>query len=234
MGPLISLLYMIGATVGCIYLKIWSEAAICAASAVFIVLCVFIFKSRYRLARDLLDTANQAAQAHWSVFWTVLIGTLVQGLSSLWNIATFISVFLVFEPWHQGCDDGDYCSAGMTWVLLIFVIIEYMWISGVISNVTLTVMAGGPYALVDGSLKVDEWWNWLILLYSFILALNIGLALTSALEAGVTTIFVCLDKDPDYLKQRNPRFYDDLCAHPSYYSIVMPEANQPLQPREKA
>ncbi|TYJ56243.1 hypothetical protein B9479_003088 [Cryptococcus floricola] len=386
MGPLISLLYMIGATVGCIYLKVWGEAAISAASAAFIVLCVFLFKSRYRLARDLLDTANMAAKAHWSVFWTVIIGTLVQGLSSLWNIATFISVFLVFEPWHQGCDDGDYCSAGMTWALLIFVIIEYMWISGVISSVTLTVMAGGPYAhwwygtdldtrsesiwalkraagtslgsiafgsllvtavevlhflvklitgqyfgeegkgicacccgcllrlmeylletfnkyvyirigvdrfeidfkqggkeiwrlvkkgkkvnrkgisallsdnivgkalhmtcmgnavlcagltylymaVVDGSLKVDEWWNWLILLYSFILALNIGLTLTSALEAGVSTIFVCLDKDPDYLKQRNPRFYDDLCAHPSYYSIVMPEADQPLQPREKA
>ncbi|ODO04915.1 hypothetical protein I350_05525 [Cryptococcus amylolentus CBS 6273] len=255
-GPVISLLYMIGATVGCIYLKIWGEAAICAATAALIVLCLFMFMSRYRLARDLLDTANQAAKAHWSVFWTVLIGTLIQGLSSLWNIATFISVFLVFEPWHQGqyitqsgsdphvflcvdrhdagCDDGDYCSAGMTWVLLTFVIIEYMWISGVISNVTLIVMAGGPYALVDGSLKVDEWWNWLILLYSFILALNIGLALTSALEAGVTTIFVCLDKDPDYLKQRNPRFYDDLCAHPDYYSIVMPEANRPLQPRERA
>lgn len=69
----------------------------------------------------------------------------------------------------------------------------------------------------------------LILLYSFILALNIGLSLTSALvccvlhaqmkskvpllmfapsqEAGVSTISVCLDKDPEYLKDRNPRFY---------------------------
>ncbi|WVQ77406.1 hypothetical protein IAR50_007091 [Cryptococcus sp. DSM 104548] len=384
LGPAFSLLYMLAATVGSIYLKIWCEAALSAGCTVIIVLSVFLFKSRYQLARDLLDTANQAAKAHWSVFWTVLVGVLVQGLSSLWNIATFISVFLVFEPWSKECDDGAFCSASLTWILLIFVVIEYIWISGVISNVTLSVMAGGPYAhwwygtdldtrseslwalkraagtslgsiafgsflvtmvevlhflvkllsgsfgdergicacccgcimrmleslletfnkyvyvrigverfeigfkqggkevwrlvkkgknykkkgisalvndnivgtalhmtclgnavlcaaltylfmsAVDGSMKIDDWWSWLILLYSFILALSIGLALTSALEAGVTTIFVCLDKDPGYLKERNPRFYDDLCAHPTYYEVVMPEADGPLPPREKA
>lgn len=95
----------------------------------------------------------------------------------------------------------------------------------------------------------------LILLYSFILALNIGLSLTSALvccvlhaqmkskvpllmfapsqEAGVSTIFVCLDKDPEYLKDRNPRFYQDLACHPTYFQAVMPEATKPLSPNEK-
>ncbi|OCF31147.1 hypothetical protein I316_07114 [Kwoniella heveanensis BCC8398] len=67
--------------------------------------------------------------------------------------------------------------------------------------------------MVDGTAKVDDWWDWLILLYSFILALNVGLVLTSALEAGVSTIIVCLDDSPEHLKQRNPEFYRHLTTN---------------------
>lgn len=40
---------------------------------------LFLLKNHYRLARDILDTANKAAKAHWSVFWTVLIGQTTVG-----------------------------------------------------------------------------------------------------------------------------------------------------------
>ncbi|ADV25225.1 hypothetical protein I305_05882 [Cryptococcus gattii E566] len=55
-------------------LLVWSETAICVVVIVIVVGSLFLLKSRYRLARDILDTANKAAKAHWSVFWTVLIG----------------------------------------------------------------------------------------------------------------------------------------------------------------
>ncbi|KIR96270.1 hypothetical protein L804_06394 [Cryptococcus deuterogattii 2001/935-1] len=73
----------------------------------------------------------------------------------------------------------------------------------------------------------------LILLYSFMLALNIGLSLTSALEAGVSTIFVVLDKDPEYLRDRNPRSYQDLACNPTYFQAVMLAATEPLPPNAK-
>ncbi|UOH84871.1 hypothetical protein LQV05_001686 [Cryptococcus neoformans] len=76
-------------------------------------------------------------------------GSIIQCVNAIWNVFTFTAVFLRFEPWHKGCDDGDLCSASLTWVLLVFVVLEYIWISGVISNIILSVMAGGPYA---------HWW----------------------------------------------------------------------------
>lgn len=384
LGPVVTVLYLLAAAGGCAYLGVWSEATICVAIGAIVVGTLFLLKNHYRLARDILDTANKAAKAHWSVFWTVLIGSIIQCVNAIWNVFTFTAVFLRFEPWHKGCDDGYFCSASLTWVLLVFVVLEYVWISGVISNIILSVMAGGPYAhwwygtdldtrsesiwalkravgtslgsiafgsllvtaievlhfvlklfsggymgegakccscccncilsiveswlkffnkyvyirigvdrfeigfiqggkevwrlfkkgrklkrqgiaalvndsvvgvalhvscignavlcaglsylymtTINGSFHIDHWWDWLILLYSFILALNIGLSLTSALEAGVSTIFVCLDKDPEYLKDRNPRFYQDLACHPTYFQAVMPEATKPLSPNEK-
>lgn len=53
---------------------VWSETAICVVVIVIVMGSLFLLKSRYRLARDILDAANKAAKAHWSVFWTVLIG----------------------------------------------------------------------------------------------------------------------------------------------------------------
>lgn len=62
---------------------VWSETAICVVAVVIVVGSLFLLKSRYRLARDILDTANKAAKAHWSVFWTVLMGeTSVGGQQS--------------------------------------------------------------------------------------------------------------------------------------------------------
>lgn len=80
---------------------------------------LFLLKNHYRLARDILDTANKAAKAHWSVFWTVLIGqttvghekaakltdsqgSIIQCVNAIWNVFTFTAVFLRFEPWHKG------------------------------------------------------------------------------------------------------------------------------------
>ncbi|WVQ78788.1 hypothetical protein IAT38_000879 [Cryptococcus sp. DSM 104549] len=371
MGPVFAIVCFFAAAGGLAYLQIWSMAAICAGCGALILLTLFLLKKRYRLARELLDTANKAAKAHWSVFWTVMVGLLVQGINSLWNIFTFIAVFLTFEPWHAGCKDGDFCSGTVTVILLLFALFEHMWISGVIANITLCVMAGGPYAhwwygtdldyrsetiwalkraagtsfgsiafgsllvtfveilhfmfklisgeyfgdgkgfcacccsciisifenllkmynkyvyirigvdkyeigfiqggkeiwrlfkkgkgarrqgiaalvsdsiigfalhvtcvanalicagftylymtMIDGTMKVDHWWDWVILLYAFILALNIGLVLTSALEAGVSTIFVLLDKDPEYLRDRNPAFYEYLSGEHAYSEVV--------------
>ncbi|OXG41143.1 hypothetical protein J010_06879 [Cryptococcus neoformans] len=166
LGPVVTVLYLLAAAGGCAYLGVWSEATICVAIGVIVVGTLFLLKNHHRLARDILDTANKAAKAHWSVFWTVLIGqttvghekaakltdsqgSIIQCVNAIWNVFTFTAVFLRFEPWHKGCDDGYFCSASLTWVLLVFVVLEYVWISGVISNIILSVMAGGPYA---------HWW----------------------------------------------------------------------------
>ncbi|WVO24300.1 uncharacterized protein IAS62_005664 [Cryptococcus decagattii] len=125
---------------------VWPETAICVVVIVIVVGSLFLLKSRYRLVRDILDTANKAAKAHWSVFWIVLIGSIIQCLNAIWNVFTFTAVFLGFEPWRKGCDNSDFCSASLTRILLVFVVFEYVWIPGVISNIILSVMAGGPYA----------------------------------------------------------------------------------------
>ncbi|WVF65867.1 hypothetical protein IAT40_000604 [Kwoniella sp. CBS 6097] len=340
---------------------VWSFAIGCAFAGAILLASLWFLKGRYYLARDLLDTANRAARAHWSVFWTVMIGLLASGIHSIWNVFAFISVYLRFAPGHRACKDG-YCSAQVTLMLLAYIVVSHIWISGVISNITILTMAGGPYAqwwkgtdrtdkseswwafkkavgtslgsvafgsllvtaievfafvvrvltgelfgygwcscccswllhwiekmmeyfnkyvyikigvegfafgyrraagetlrffrgknrkdrtgltailgdsivglamhtmcianallaaaltwvyttMVDGTAKVDDWWDWLILLYSFILALNVGLVLTSALEAGVSTIIVCLDHSPEHLKRRNPGFYNNLTSN---------------------
>ncbi|KGB78576.2 hypothetical protein CNBG_4414 [Cryptococcus deuterogattii R265] len=149
LGRAVTVLYLLAAAGGCAYLRIWSETAICVVAVVIVVGSLFLLKSRYRLARDILDTANKAAKAHWSVFWTVLMGSIIQCLNAIWNVFTFTAVLLRFEPWHKSCDNGDFCSASLTWIHLVFVVFEYVWISGVISNIILSVMAGGPYA---------HWW----------------------------------------------------------------------------
>lgn len=59
--------------------SVWSEATICVAIGVIVLGTLFLLKNHYRLARDILDTANKAAKAHWSVFWTVLIGQTTVG-----------------------------------------------------------------------------------------------------------------------------------------------------------
>nr|XP_031858459.1 uncharacterized protein CI109_006104 [Kwoniella shandongensis]KAA5525531.1 hypothetical protein CI109_006104 [Kwoniella shandongensis] len=334
MAPILCVTYLLGTAAGSFWLGIPVMGIISALFAAVVVLALFQFRSRIELAKDLMITANMAAAKHWSVFWTVIIGLLVQGLNTLWNIFTFIAVFLRFEPWQKHCDTGTYCSGPLTCILLVFVVLEHIWISAVISNVTLTVMAGGPYAnwwygtdsdtkseslwalkkaagtslgsiafgsllvvfieaihfvmnaitgggssverfkygyiqsgrdvwrlfnkghglkkkgiaallsdslvgkslhfacianailcaaftylymtAIDRSMKIDGW-EWLILLYSFFLAMSIGLVLTSAIEAGVSTIFVCLDKDPGKLKDRNPEFYIKFAPGGRYY-----------------
>ncbi|KAL0242156.1 hypothetical protein I308_105785 [Cryptococcus tetragattii IND107] len=360
--PAVTVLYLLTAAGGCAYLRIWSETAICVVVIVIVMGSLFLLKSRYRLARDILDAANKAAKAHWSVFWTVLIGSIIQCLNAIWNVFTFTAVFLRFEPWHKSCDSGDFCSASLTWILLVFVVFEY-----VISNIILSVMAGGPYAhwwygteldtrsesiwalkhaigtslgsiafgsllvtaievlhfvlkLLSGGhmgegarccscfcsciLSIVENWLKFFKKYVYIrirverfeivfiqggkevwrlfkkgrklkrqgiaalvndsvvgLALHVscvgnavlcaglsylymtmingsfnietGLSLTSALEAGVSTISVALDKDPEYLRDRNPRFYQDLACNPTYFQAVMPEATEPLPPNAK-
>ncbi|WVQ93509.1 hypothetical protein IAU59_000583 [Kwoniella sp. CBS 9459] len=360
-GPVLCTILLFAAAGGSAYLQIWSFAIIYIAAAIIILASLWFLKGRYLLARDLLDTANKAAKAHWSVFWTVILGLLVSGLFSIWNIFAFVSVYLRFSPGHRACEDG-FCSAQVTWMLLAYIAVSHLWISGVISNVTTLTMAGGPYAqwwmgkdrkdrseawwamkkalgtslgsvafgsllvtaieafafvvrvltgelfgygwcscccswllhwiekmveyfnkyvyikigveeftlgygpaaretlrffrgknrknrtgltailgdsivglamhtmcianallataltwvystMVDGTAKVDDWWDWLILLYSFILALSVGLVLTSALEAGVSTIIVCLDDSPENLERRNPAFYRHLTTN---------------------
>ncbi|OCF31148.1 hypothetical protein I316_07115 [Kwoniella heveanensis BCC8398] len=52
---------------------VWSFAGGCAFAGAILLASLWLLKGRYFLARDLLDTANRAARAHWSVFWTVMI-----------------------------------------------------------------------------------------------------------------------------------------------------------------
>ncbi|KAK8861655.1 hypothetical protein IAR55_002478 [Kwoniella newhampshirensis] len=324
-APSVAVIYMVGSSVGCFMMHQPAFGIISALVAALVILAMIKNNGRIELAKDLMITANLAASKHWSVFWTVIAGLIVQGLNTLWNVFTFVTVFLRFEPWQKQCAQGVYCSGLITWILLIFVVLEYIWISGVINNVTLAVMAGGPYSnwwygtdsktksesvwalkkaagtslgsiafgsllvvfveiihfilktltggdssverfkigyiqggreifrlfgkgrslknkglgallndsivgssltfaclgnailcagftylymtAIDGTMKIDHWWDWLILLYSFLIGISIGLVLTSAIEAGVSTIFVCMDKDPGKLKDHNPQFY---------------------------
>ncbi|WWC96832.1 hypothetical protein V866_003707 [Kwoniella sp. B9012] len=337
-GPVMAVIFCLAAAGGFIYLKAWGSAAIVGIFGIILGASLWFLRGKYLLARDLLDTANKGAKAHWSVFWTVLIGLVVEGLVSLWNLFTFVAVYLRFSPGQDACGESGSCSAGLLATLLIYVLISHLWISSVIGNVIILTLAGGPYSrwwfgtdskekseswyafkkaistslgsvafgsllvglvetlafiiktislelcgssiftcccfciiniiegllelfnkyvyvkigvddcqygfipsakeiihivkkkkgdqriaatyvytiIIDGTAKVDDWWDWLILVYSFILALNIGLVLTSALEAGVSTILICLDKDPSKLKDRNSKFYDRLKEHEAY------------------
>ncbi|WVN87211.1 uncharacterized protein L203_102388 [Cryptococcus depauperatus CBS 7841] len=370
MGPIFAIVFLAAGSAGCFYLGSVIQGAAYAVVAVIVILSLFLMRSRYELARVLLVTVNNAAKEHWSVFWTVLLGLLVQGTFAIWNIFTFVAVFLRFEPWHKKCKEGDYCSATLTWILLAFVIVEYLWISGLISSVVLAVMAGGPYAfwwrvhdtkarsesiwalrraagtslgsfafgslfvtiveviafliklcvkviccdgplaclcnccvnvlqswidtfnkyvyirigvsgfkvsylgaardikelvqkdsdyavaallndcvvtlaltvtcignavlvagvtyvyisVINTSLKIDEWWDWLIILYSFILALTVGLVLVSALEAGVSTIFVCLYEDPNCLENERHEALRTYLVEKGIHKKIMSEA----------
>ncbi|ORX36900.1 plasma-membrane choline transporter-domain-containing protein [Kockovaella imperatae] len=47
-----------------------------------------------------------------------------------------------------------------------------------------------------------------IILYSFLIGLNIGFTLSSAIESGVSTIFVGLGEDPMVLQQRSPGLFE--------------------------
>ncbi|KAK6907427.1 hypothetical protein I203_101421 [Kwoniella mangroviensis CBS 8507] len=370
-GPVMAVIFCLAAAGGFIYLQAWGSAAIVGIFGVVLGASLWFLRGKYLLARDLLDTANKGAKAHWSVFWTVLIGLVVEGLVSLWNLFTFVAVYLRFSPGQAACDTGGSCSAGLLATLLIYILISHLWISSVIGNVIILTLAGGPYSrwwfgtdskdkseswyalrkatstslgsvafgsllvglvetlafiiktislelcgssiftcfcfcviniiegllevfnkyvyvkigvddfqygfipsakeiihivkkkkgdqrvglnamitdcivgfslyttciacaivctavtyvytiIIDGTAKVDDWWDWLILVYTFILALNIGLVLTSALEAGVSTTLICLDKDPSKLKDRNPNFYEHE-AYGNYRALLEEE-----------
>lgn len=49
-----------------------------------------------------------------------------------------------------------------------------------------------------------------IVLFSFLIGLQAGLALAQALEGGVSTIFVCLGEDPDILAERCPPLFEEI------------------------
>lgn len=49
-----------------------------------------------------------------------------------------------------------------------------------------------------------------IILFSFLIGLQSGLALSQALEGGVSTIFVCLGEDPAILAERSPALFEEI------------------------
>ncbi|WVW80236.1 hypothetical protein I302_102214 [Kwoniella bestiolae CBS 10118] len=366
-GPVLGVFLCLAAAGGLIYLQAWVTAAVLAVTGILLGASLWFMRHKFRLARDLLDTANKGAKKHHSVFWTVLIGLFVEGVISLWNLFTFVAVYLKFAPGRDACQEVGSCSLGLLITLFIFVLLTYLWVSSVVGNVIILTLAGGPYStwwdgtdtkekseswaafkkatstslgsvafgsllvglvetlayiiksislelcgsglftcccfcfinaiegllelfnkyvyvkigvdkfehgfipsakaivklvkkrknkdemplgvnamitdcivgfslhttciacaiictaltyvytiIIDGTAKVDDWWDWVVLVYAFILVLNIGLVLTSALDAGVSTILFCLDKTPENLAKRNEQFYKALSTEESY------------------
>nr|XP_018264796.1 uncharacterized protein I303_02976 [Kwoniella dejecticola CBS 10117]OBR86954.1 hypothetical protein I303_02976 [Kwoniella dejecticola CBS 10117] len=79
--------------------------------------------------------------------------------------------------------------------------------------------------VVERDSKIDNFWDWMIIIYSFLLALNTSMVLTSAVNAGVLTIVLCLDKDASPLKTRNREFYEQLRDSERYFEIL-PEGDR--------
>ncbi|WVR03744.1 hypothetical protein IAU60_000739 [Kwoniella sp. DSM 27419] len=374
-GPVGLCLVTCGAIGLCAYGSAWSVAGVLLIPLTIVVLSLFLLRGRIELARHLLDTANKAAKEHRSVFRIVLIGLLVSTIHSVWNFFALVAVYMRFLPGNKACDTSGWCSLGTVLALTAYLILSYLWISAVISNVVSLTVAGGPYtqwwtgkqiqssseslfalknamgvsfgsvafgglfvgpietlnfclkllsgqlfgydscarccccildvcekllhifnkyvvvrigvsefrygylqcaretvvfvrnknrkettglsALVgdsiagfalhftsianallcvvvtlaytwvtDGTARMGSLVDWVILFYTFIVTLNIGLTMTSALEAGVSTIFVCLDQHPQQLGHRNKQFYDYLMSH-QRYSAVLQEGRGP-------
>ncbi|CAD6579356.1 MAG: Putative choline transporter, neither null mutation nor overexpression affects choline transport [Tremellales sp. Tagirdzhanova-0007] len=70
--------------------------------------------------------------------------------------------------------------------------------------------------VIDGKAVINDWLEIPLVLYAFVLTLNICLVLTSVLEAGVTTLFVCISKSPDQLQAKAPKIHAFILENKNY------------------
>ncbi|KAL7417547.1 DUF580-domain-containing protein [Mrakia frigida] len=62
----------------------------------------------------------------------------------------------------------------------------------------------------DAPYNTEGEYSAVIILFSFLIGLQAGLALAQALEGGVSTIFVCLGEDPQILAERSPPLFEEI------------------------
>ncbi|ORY29791.1 choline transporter-like protein [Naematelia encephala] len=73
--------------------------------------------------------------------------------------------------------------------------------------------------VVDDKAVSNHSYNWGILIYAFISSHSICLLLTSALDAGVSTIFVCISEDESRLEDKAPDLYQLIVGNARYQAI---------------
>ncbi|KAI0305768.1 DUF580-domain-containing protein [Multifurca ochricompacta] len=99
------------------------------------------FRSRIPLASLLLQVVMDISKHHKSVFVVALTTLLLQAALSVYATTTYAK----WTPGNPACSGSTSCSSGTVAGLVFFETFSYIWTSMVISNVSLTTLAGGPF-----------------------------------------------------------------------------------------
>ncbi|PPQ98607.1 hypothetical protein CVT24_003940 [Panaeolus cyanescens] len=164
----ITLVLTIALNIGiCIYYwitKYYSGAIIFTIIAVLSLLSYFGFRSRIPLASLLLQVVMDISKHHKSVYVVAFTALFLQAALSVYVSTTFFTYALltngrIFSSWFTFTAIATYskwtpgnpscatsgCSSGKVAGLIFFETFSYLWTSGVIANVSLATLAGGPY-----------------------------------------------------------------------------------------
>ncbi|KAF9049737.1 plasma-membrane choline transporter-domain-containing protein [Panaeolus papilionaceus] len=144
----ITLILTIALNIGiCVYYwitKYYSGAIIFTIIAVLSVLSYFGFRSRIPLASLLLQVVMDISKHHKSVYVVAFTALFLQAALSIWFTFTAIATYSKWTPGNPSCATSG-CSSGKVTGLIFFETFSYLWTSGVIANVSLATLAGGPY-----------------------------------------------------------------------------------------
>ncbi|ORX35240.1 choline transporter-like protein [Kockovaella imperatae] len=115
-------------------------------SAAVLVLVVYLLRHRFELAKMCLMTAAEIIKHNFSIIMVTFTVLIIQLALVILNIFATLGVFLRFQPAHQECGEGVYCSAAVTVAGCVFTIFAQIWLSSVISNLMIVALAGGPFS----------------------------------------------------------------------------------------
>ncbi|KAH8083752.1 DUF580-domain-containing protein [Cristinia sonorae] len=160
------------------------------------------------IARNTADADGHPVQACLALCAQCFIGC-IEGLIQYFNRYAYIEIALYGKPYISAAKD--------TWGLLVDRGIDAI-VNGSLVNMTLT---WGAYSVgmlcslfayvylrvTHPSYNDDGQYTAPVILFAFLIGLQFSLTLSSAVEAGVSTIFVGLGEDPQVLAIRAPELF---------------------------
>ncbi|KAI0253996.1 plasma-membrane choline transporter-domain-containing protein [Lactifluus subvellereus] len=142
---ILSILLNVGICIYYYIVKYWSGAIIFTVIALLSILSYAGFRSRIPLASLLLQVVMDISKHHKSVYFAAFTTLLLQACLSVWYSFTVIATYAKWTPGNPACSGSTSCSSSTVAGLIFFETFSYIWTSMVISNVSLTTLAGGPF-----------------------------------------------------------------------------------------
>ncbi|GAA99936.1 uncharacterized protein L969DRAFT_93427 [Mixia osmundae IAM 14324] len=140
---LLSVALSIGTAVYAFIEKQYSAGVIFALFALLAIISYPFMRKRIPLTVAILHTVFRAANAHPSTYVIAILGTLVQGIYSVWWSFTLAATYTKYSDGGTGCGtSGGSCGTASIVLAVMFLTFSYYWTTQAIAGIVLVTNAG--------------------------------------------------------------------------------------------